>query len=117
MNRKEEIILGFLGIFYILLLMSYMILLIIQGFKNKEYNEFNTPKIVKERFLYEQFSYEIYNSINSPIILDLKIQEECEENYQPIKFILKLNPIIIINQLCLYYIYLIINFVYQFIKN
>ena len=92
MNRNNKIILGALGIFYILLLIPYMILLIIQGFKNKEYNEFNTPKIVKERFLYEQFSYEIYNSINSPLILDLKIQEECEENFQPLKFILKLNP-------------------------
>ena len=42
--------------------------------------------------LYEQFSYEIYNSINSPLILDLKIQNRCEENYQPLKFIVKLNP-------------------------
>ena len=92
MNRNNKIILGALGIFYILLLIPYMILLIIQGFKNKEYNEFNTPKIVNERFLYEQFSYEIYNSINSPLILDLKVLDECEENYQPLKFFLKLNP-------------------------
>ena len=92
MNRKEEILFGALGIFYILLLISYMILLIIQGFKNKEYNEFNSLKIINERFLYEQFSYEIYNSINSPLILDLKIQNKCEENYQPLKFLLKLNP-------------------------
>ena len=69
-----------------------MILLIIQGFKNKEYNEFNSSKIINERFLYEQFSYEIYNSINSPLILDLKIQDKCEVNYQPLKFLLKLNP-------------------------
>ena len=89
MSRNEEIIYGTLAIFYILLLISYMILLIIQGFKNKEYNEFKSPKIVKERFLYEQFSYEIYNSINSPLLLDLKIQDECEENYQPLKFLLK----------------------------
>jgi len=92
MDRDKEIIFGVLGIFYILLLLTSMILLIIQGCKNKEYNEFNTPKIVNERFLYEQFSYEIYNSINSPLILDLRIQNECEENFQPIKFILKLNP-------------------------
>jgi len=92
MDRDKEIIFGVLGIFYILLLITSMILLIIQGCKNKEYNEFNTPKIVNERFLYEQFSYEIYNSINSPLILDLRIQNECEENFQPIKFILKLNP-------------------------
>ena len=91
MDRKDEILFG-LGIFYILLLISYMILLIIQGFKNKEYNEFNSLKIINGRFLYEQFSYEIYNSINSPLILDLKIQNKCEENYQPLKFLLKLNP-------------------------
>ena len=92
MSRKNRIILKILEIFYILLLISYMILLIIQGFKNKVYNDFNSPDIIKERFLYEQFSYEIYNSINSPLILDLKIQDKCEENYQPLNFLLKLNP-------------------------
>ena len=76
----------------LLYFVSYMTLLIIQGFKNKEYNAFNSIKIVNERFLYEQISYEIYNSINSPLILDLKIQDECEENYQPLNFLLKINP-------------------------
>jgi len=92
MSKGIEILFRIILLIYILLIISYVILLIIQGFKNKEYNEFNTPKIVNERFLYEQFSYEIYNSINSPLILDLKIQDECEENYEPLKFILKLNP-------------------------
>jgi len=92
MSRKERIILKIIGIFYILLLISYMILLIIQGFKNKAYNDFNSPIIINERFLYEQFSYEIYNSINSPLLLDLKIQDKCEENYRPLNFLLKLNP-------------------------
>jgi len=73
MNRQKWIILKIIGIFYILLLISYMKLLIIQGFKNKVYNDFNSPYIINERFLYEQFSYEIYNSINSPLLLDLKI--------------------------------------------
>ena len=92
MNKKEEIIKRILQIVYILLLISYMILLIIQGFKNKEYNDFNSLKVIKERLLYEQFSYEIYQSINSPLILDLKIQDKCEENYKPLKLFLKLNP-------------------------
>ena len=92
MSTEEKKILRILLIFYMLLLISYMILLIIQGFKNKEYNAFNSIKIVNERFLYEQISYEIYNSINSPLILDLKIQDECEENYQPLNFLLKINP-------------------------
>ena len=92
MNKKEEIIKKILQIVYVLLLISYMILLIIQGFKNMEYNNFNSLKIIKERLLYEQFSYEIYQSINSPLILDLKIQDKCEENYKPLKLFLKLNP-------------------------
>ena len=51
-DREEMYILKKLGIIYNLLLISYMILLIIQGFKNKEYNEFNSSKIIKERFLF-----------------------------------------------------------------
>ena len=89
---NERCLIRTLEIIYNLLLISCMILLIIQGFKNKEYNEFNSSKIINERFLYEQLSYEIYSSINSPLILDLKIQDKCDENYQPLKFLLKLNP-------------------------
>ena len=92
MGKVKKIVMKTLEKLYILLLISYLILLIIQGFKNKKYNEFNSAKIIKERFLYEQFSYEIYNSINSPLILDLKIQDECEENYRPLNFLLKLSP-------------------------
>ena len=89
---NERCLIRTLEIIYNLLLISCMILLIIQGFKNKVYNEFNSSKIINERFLYEQLSYEIYSSINSPLILDLKIQDKCDENYQPLKFLLKLNP-------------------------
>jgi len=92
MSKVKGILINIFSKFYFLLLISYLILLIIQGFKNKKYNDFNSSKIIKERVLYEQFSYEIYNSINSPLILDLKIQEECEENYQPLNFLLKINP-------------------------
>ena len=47
---------------------------------------------IKKSFFYEQFSYEIYSSINTNLILDLKIQDECEDNYKPLNFFLKLNP-------------------------
>jgi hypothetical protein len=92
MCRGKTILFVIGEIFYLLLLISYLVFLIIQGYENKKYNDFNSVKIIKERLLYEQFSYEIYNSINSPLILDLKIQDECEENYRPLNFLLKLSP-------------------------
>ena len=69
-----------------------MILIIIQSSKNKEYNDFNLIKIIKERVLYEQITYEIYENIKNLVILDLKVESICEENYQPINFTIKLNP-------------------------
>lgn len=75
-----------------ILFITYLILIIIQSFKNIKYNNFSSVEIIKERILYEQTSYEIYNSIKSNLLLDLKIQTKCDDNYQPIDFILKLNP-------------------------
>ena len=75
-----------------LLFITYLVLIIIQSFKNFKYNNYSSTNIIKERILYEQTSYEIYTSIKSQILLDLKIQTNCENNYQPIDFILKLNP-------------------------
>ena len=92
MSKVKDILIKVGEKLYFLLLISYLILLIIQGYKNKKYNDFNSLTIIKERLLYEQFSYEIYNSINSPLILDLKIQDQCEENYRPLNFLLKLSP-------------------------
>ena len=74
-----------------LVIIVYLILIIIIGFKNIKYNKFQSKEIIKERFLYEQITYEIYNSIESNILLDLKIQDICEDNYQPINFTIKLN--------------------------
>ena len=68
-----------------LLLITSNILLIIQSFIN-----LYGPDI-KEIFFEQQFSYEIYSSINSNLIIDLKIQDECEDNYKPLNFFLKLN--------------------------
>ena len=92
MVEKEIILSGiFIGI-EVILIISYLILLIIIGFKNVKYNKFNSKEIIKERLLYEQVSYEIYNSIKSNILLDLKIENYCDNNYQPINFTIKLNP-------------------------
>ena len=79
-----------INILNLLLIIIFSLLLIIQGFKNYKFN--SSQKFIKERLFYEQFAYEIYSSINNNLILDLKIQDECEENYQPLNFILKLNP-------------------------
>ena len=92
MFYTEDWIISISAIIYLLILMTFIILLIIQGFKNIEYNKFNSLKIIKERVLYEQISYEIYNNIQKNIILDLQIQDICENNYQPINFEIKLNP-------------------------
>ena len=78
--------------FYFTLIITYLILIIVKGFKNLEYNKYNSPTIINERVLYEQLSYEIYDSIKSPLILDLKIDAKCEDNYRPINITLKLNP-------------------------
>lgn len=58
-----------------------------------KYNKFSDPSIINERVLYEQISYEIYDSIKSPIILDLIIDSKCPDNYRPLDFKIKFNPI------------------------
>ena len=68
-----------------LLIITSNILLIIQSSINL------TGPDIKEKFFEQQFSYEIYSSINSNLIIDLKIQDECEDNYKPLNFFLKLN--------------------------
>ena len=74
-----------------LVIIIYLILIIILGIKNIKYNKFKSKEIINERVLYEQISYEIYNSIESNLLLDLKIQDKCEDNYQPLNFTIKLN--------------------------
>ena len=92
MNLCEKFILYILLPLEYILIITYLILIIILGFKNIKYNKYNSKEIIKERVLYEQISYEIYNSIKSNILLDLRIEEKCENNYQPINFMIKLNP-------------------------
>ena len=92
MENFNEYAFLFLNIIIILLVITYFLLLIIQSFINLYFNSHHSPKNIKELLFYEQFSYEIYSSINTNLILDLKIQDECEVNYQPLNFFLKLNP-------------------------
>jgi hypothetical protein len=84
LNKIKEYFVPISSISQGLIIILYTLLLIIQAFKNVNLD-------IKKRFFYEQFSYEIYSSINTNLILDLKIQDECEDNYKPLNFFLKLN--------------------------
>ena len=66
------------------------LLLIIQGIINKLFEEFKDKKIIVEKTLYEQFSYEVYSSINTPLFLDYTITEDCPNN-QKVSFALNLD--------------------------
>ena len=92
MNKIIKYILSILCIFYFLTVITFLLLLNIQSITNHNFKFLYSPKNIKELLFYEQFSYEIYSSINTNLILDLKIQDECEVNYQPLNFFLKLNP-------------------------
>jgi hypothetical protein len=85
LNKIKEYFIPISSISQGLLIILYTLLLIIQAIKNVNID-------IKKSFFYEQFSYEIYSSINTNLILDLKIQDECEDNYKPLNFFLKLNP-------------------------
>ena len=64
------------------------LLLIIQGIINKLFEEFKDKKIIVEKTLYEQFSYEVYSSINTAIPVYYKTDSDCGSN-EPFIFILK----------------------------
>ena len=64
MGRKY-IILIFEIISTILIIISN-ILTIIQSFNNYNFKNFKNKEVITERFLYEQFCYEVYSNINSP---------------------------------------------------
>ena len=46
------------------------VFLLTQGIINFKFFKFNDRKIITERTLFEQFSYEVYSSINSPLLLE-----------------------------------------------
>ena len=79
----------FLYISIISFIISY-IFLFVQGIINNKFYRFNDRKIIVERTLFEQFSYEVYSSINTPLSLDIEIEEKCI-NTQPVYFYLNLD--------------------------
>jgi hypothetical protein len=66
------------------------IFLIIQGAINFKFEKSKDRKIIVERTLYEQFSYEVYSSINKLLFLDYSIKENCSD-YQNKKVSFTLN--------------------------
>ena len=77
----------FLSILFFIL---SFIFLLVQGIINYKFYRFNDRKIITERTLFEQFSYEVYSNINTPLLYDIDIEDKCS-NSQPVSFYLHLD--------------------------
>ena len=64
-----------------------LIFLLSQGIVNFEFYKYN----IVERTLYEQFSYEVYQSINKKLTPSISIKPECEKGEEKLEFILNLD--------------------------
>ena len=71
----------FLFIFSIAFFLLSQIFLLVQGIKNYEFFKFDDDKIIVEKTLFEQFSQEVYESINTPFS-SYKFQSSCNVNDQ-----------------------------------
>lgn len=81
-------------LYKILNIISFIIIIIAYGFViaqsiiNIIYSSNNSKEIIVERIVYEQFSHEVYSNINSKIITNISIENDCgnKETYSlPIK--------------------------------
>ena len=57
------------------------IFLLVQGIKNYEFSKFDDDKLIVEKTLFEQFSQEVYESINTPFS-SYTIKSNCDVNNQ-----------------------------------
>ena len=71
----------FLFIFSIAFFLLSQIFLLVQGIKNYEFFKFDDDKIIVEKTLFEQFSQEVYESINTPFS-SYTIKSTCDVNNQ-----------------------------------
>ena len=85
--NTTKFILFLIGVSFFLI---SQIFLLIQGIKNYKFYKFDDPKIIVERTLYEQFSQEVYESINTPFSTIYSYQNCCDTNNQ-VRFNLNLN--------------------------
>ena len=76
MEIKTALILFIISISFFFL---SQIFLLIQGIKNYEFFKFDDDEIIVEKTLFEQFSQEVYESINTPFS-SYKIQPDCDAN-------------------------------------
>ena len=86
-----KILINFLlfHIISILLLIISYILILIQNIENIIFYCERSKKIIAEKFIYEQFSHEIYSNINSKIyynISETPKNDNCQPGYDIIKF-------------------------------
>ena len=68
-----------------------LILLLIQGIINYAFVNFNIRKYIVERTLYEQFSYEVYSSINKKLSTSISLKSECSPEEETFEFNLNLD--------------------------
>ena len=61
------------------------IFLLTQGIINNIYLKSKDKEIIAERTVLEQFSYEVYSSINTAIPIGLNVKNKCNYNEEPIK--------------------------------
>ena len=67
------------------------IFLLVQGVINFKFSQFKDTEIIVERILFEQFSEEVYSSINTPLKSQYIIRDHCLNNEEPIQASLKLD--------------------------
>ena len=83
-----------IDIFFIISIAFFIIsfiLLLIQGIINNKFFKLNDKEIIAERTVFEQFSYEVYSSINTAIPVYYETKSDCNSEDEPFKFILNLD--------------------------
>lgn len=89
-DNKYKFLIVF-NILLILLLIFSFILILLQNIININFYLDKGKDIIAERFIYEQFSHEIYSNIKSKIIYDIKkTDSDCESGYSLINFPIKI---------------------------
>lgn len=66
-----------------------LIFLLVQGIIN--YYFYYGGNSITERTLYEQFSYEVYSSIGTPLYSSYNLRENCDNSEEPLQFNLNLD--------------------------
>ena len=68
-----------------------LFLLLVQGIINNIFSSSNARKYIVEKSLYEQFSYEVYSSINKKLATTISLKSECSPEEEKFEFNLNLD--------------------------